>query len=436
MNGNRALLTAAGGVLVALAVTVTAGTYALYSDFDTATGNSVAAASVALGPGASGDLELVYPPLQVDVPAVGMLTVDYRGTVAADVTLGLEPGPATEFCEHGPDGWHNRPGLALVVTVGENGPVGYCSLLDAEPLPLRPAVAPDSGPFTTPIELVLTENTLPGDVVVTAVDALVIQASGGFTDRAAGTLSAPVQPAPPPTPEQVRAVEETSAAPPGLATVLRTGPPDEELDPALVPEQCRSTPFRPDQVVQLTPDDTRPWAADAARGVTSDPLLIFGTDGDDDITGTSGADCIVGGDGADRLTGGDGDDVLLGGAGKDVLLGGDGKDTFDGGTDRAVCDGGPDGRATGPGCDPAPTATATPSPTTTEPPVATTPPTSQPEVEPSTEDPVPTTTTESGASGTGAQGGRAEPTTEAQVSGTQGAEAQVGDTQPTGKPSA
>jgi hypothetical protein len=414
VTSTRALLVAAGGALVALAVTVTAGTFALYSDFDTASGNSVAAASVALGPGASGDLELAYPPLQVDVPAVGMLTVDYQGTVTADVTLGLEPGPATDFCERGPDGWHNRPGLALVVTVGDHAPVGYCSLLGSAPLPLRTAVAPASGPFTTPVELLLTGNTTPGPQPVTAVDALVVEASGGFSDRAEGTLTATVEPAAVPTPEQVRALSEASAAPPGLAAVLLTAGPGEVLDPALVPQECRGMAFRPDQVVQLTPDDVQPWTADAARGTTSDPLLVFGTDGDDDITGTRGDDCIVGGDGDDRLAGGGGDDVLLGGAGRDVLLGGDGVDVVDGGPDRAICDGGPGGRATGPGCDPLPATTPTPPSTTTEPGVTTTAPTSQPEMAPpTTTEPVPTT--ESGAAGTAAQIEPVEATTEAQV---------------------
>lgn len=364
---NRALLIAAGAALATVAVTVTAGTYALYSDFDTATGNRVAAASVVLGPGASGDLELIYPPLQEGVPAVGMLTVDYRGTVAADVTLGLEPGPATEFCERGPDGWHNRPGLALLVTVGDAAPLGYCSLLDSGPVPLRTAVPPESGPFTTSIELLLTEHTVPGPQPITALDTVVIEAGGGFSDRADGTLSATVEPAAPPTPEEVLAVQESSAAPPGLAAALGAGDPGPVLDPALVPEQCRALRFRPDQVVQLTPDDVVPWTADAARGVAGDPLLIFGTDGDDDITGTPGADCIVGGEGDDRLVGGGGDDVLLGGPGRDALFGGDGVDSLDGGADRAICDGGPDGRATGPGCEPVPTPTTAPPATTTGP---------------------------------------------------------------------
>lgn len=95
MNRRRALLLAAGGVFVALAVTTVAGTYALFSEFDAVPGNRAAAASVELGPGASGELALSYPPLVEGIVAEGELTVDYRGTVAADVTLSLDPGRAT-----------------------------------------------------------------------------------------------------------------------------------------------------------------------------------------------------------------------------------------------------------------------------------------------------------------------------------------------------
>ena len=101
MNRHRVLLLAAGGVLVTLAVTVVAGTYALYSDFDSVPGNRAAAATVQLGPGASDALTLSYPPLVEDVVAPGELTVDYRGSVAADVTLSLDPGATTSSTSGG-----------------------------------------------------------------------------------------------------------------------------------------------------------------------------------------------------------------------------------------------------------------------------------------------------------------------------------------------
>jgi hypothetical protein len=381
VNRRRALLVAAGGAFVALAVTTIAGTYALFSDFDAVPGNRVAAASVELGPGASDDLALSYPPLVEGVVAEGELTVDYRGTVAADVTLSLDPGRATEFCRRGPDGWHNTFGISLVVTIGAQRPVNYCSLLDSGPVTLRAAVAPGTAPFTTGVDLTLTENELVGEAPITAVDALVVEASGGFSDRAQGTLTAPVEPIPAATPEQ----EEVSATPPGLDDALRAASVDPRavLAPDFVPVECRGTTFRPDQVVQLEPGDS-PWSAVVSRGedLRPEPLLIFGTPLADEITGSDAGDCIVGGDGDDRIAGGDGDDVLIGdqgadtldgglgddalygGPGFDRLSGGEGTDAFDGGADRAICDDGPSGPGAGPGCDP-PAVTTVPVPTTT-----------------------------------------------------------------------
>lgn len=401
----RMLPLAVGALLLCLIATATAGTYALYSDFETSTGNRTAAASVFLGPGASGDLSLSYPPLVLGEPARGIVTVDYRGTVPADVTLALDPGAGPAFCERGPAGWHNVVGLSLVVTVGDRGPVGYCSLLDSGPVVLRESVEPGTAPFMTTVDLTLTENTLVDRI--DGLDVLVVEATGGFTDRAEGTLAASVEPVPLPSAEEQRSAAEASTAPPALAAALLAASTDPAapLDPALVPEECRvaGQEFRPDQVVQLTPDSS-PWVAETARGAGTDPLLIFGTDGTDDITGSAGNDCIVGGAGADTVTGGTGDDVLLGGddtdvldggdgadtldggAGLDVLTGGVGRDRLDGGPDRATCDGGPDGPESAPGCDRPETLSATPPEPVEEPPAAP-PPSAEPAVPVTPEEP-------------------------------------------------
>ena len=368
----RPVLLAAGGIVASLAVTTTAATYALYSDFEAVQGNRAAAATVALGSAGPDALDLDYDPLVVDEPSRGTLTVSYGGTVPADVTLSLVPGAASAFCERDAGGWRGRPGLTVVVTVGGADPVDYCSLLDGPPVDLATAVQPGSAPFTTDIDLTLTGNTTGEDGIV-AADALVIEARGGFTDRAEGTLTAPVEDVPAEVEEQRRlALMETTAASPELAAALVADPP--VLDPAVVPEECAGTAWTPAQVVLLGPGDTE-WDAVTARGADSGPLLIVGTDQAETITGSAAGDCIVGGAGDDRITGGDGDDVLLGGDGADILDGGPGDDrilggagpdtlhggpgteTFDGGPDGAVCDGGPDGHATGPGCDPAPVAT-------------------------------------------------------------------------------
>lgn len=377
MNRRRTLLLAAGGVFVALAVTTVAGTYALFSDFDAMPGNRVAAASVELGPGASGDLALSYPPLVEGVVAEGELTVDYRGTVAADVSVGLEPGAVPGLCVAGPGGWQNAPGVTVLVRIGAADEAEYCSLLDAGRVTIAEEVQPGTA-VTAVITLRLTENTTAARIE--AVDGLVVQAVGGFSDVVSGTLTASVDPIPV-TPQEQLLIEGSSAAPLELAAALAAPAARQgvvPLDPELVPAECREAgmAFRLDQVVQLTPQD-RPWAADDVRAAPAEPLLVFGTDGDDDITGSGTSDCIVGGDGADRLLGAGGDDVLVGGtgvdaldggtgadlllgdAGADALLGGPDVDRFDGGAERAVCDDVPGERALR--CDP-PVPPTAPSP--------------------------------------------------------------------------
>jgi Ca2+-binding RTX toxin-like protein len=87
--------------------------------------------------------------------------------------------------------------------------------------------------------------------------------------------------------------------------------------------------------------------------VTSDGLVLVGTNGADTLTGgagyddltglngddvlrgNTGNDTLLGGDGADTLNGGDGDDSILGGETggdqRDLIFGGDGDDFIDGG---------------------------------------------------------------------------------------------------------
>ncbi|MCC5615375.1 hypothetical protein LC605_09865 [Nostoc sp. CHAB 5836] len=57
-------------------------------------------------------------------------------------------------------------------------------------------------------------------------------------------------------------------------------------------------------------------------------MVIYGTNGNDNLTGTSGSDHIYGYEGNDTLTGGSGNDVLIGGLGDDILSGGPGRDVF------------------------------------------------------------------------------------------------------------
>jgi Ca2+-binding RTX toxin-like protein len=68
--------------------------------------------------------------------------------------------------------------------------------------------------------------------------------------------------------------------------------------------------------------------------------IIFGLGGDDTLHGGNSGDCLVGGDGNDQMYGGNAKDVLLGGDGDDLLVGANGKDLIDGAAGTDICDGG------------------------------------------------------------------------------------------------
>jgi Ca2+-binding RTX toxin-like protein len=61
---------------------------------------------------------------------------------------------------------------------------------------------------------------------------------------------------------------------------------------------------------------------------SSEPHLIYGMGGSDQIFGSSSADRLDGGSGNDTIHGNDGNDVIIGGTGTDALYGGRGNDTF------------------------------------------------------------------------------------------------------------
>ena len=64
---------------------------------------------------------------------------------------------------------------------------------------------------------------------------------------------------------------------------------------------------------------------------TTGSLVVYGGDGNDNISGSSGSDRLYGDAGNDVLSGREGNDTLEGGVGDDVLRGNDGDDTLDGG---------------------------------------------------------------------------------------------------------
>lgn len=84
-------------------------------------------------------------------------------------------------------------------------------------------------------------------------------------------------------------------------------------------------------LVMLVGTSTSTFDFDSIVGTTpaiTDPNLISGTPGPDDLVGTAAPDSIYGGAGNDVLSGSGGADTLYGGVGADVLTGGSGADHF------------------------------------------------------------------------------------------------------------
>ncbi|MEA5496002.1 CAP domain-containing protein [Limnoraphis robusta] len=73
---------------------------------------------------------------------------------------------------------------------------------------------------------------------------------------------------------------------------------------------------------------------------SSDPELILGNTGDDQLWGSGGNDTLFGGKDNDILQGEEGNDLLFGNLGNDTLYGGDGNDSLFGGRDNDVLFGG------------------------------------------------------------------------------------------------
>jgi T1SS-143 domain-containing protein len=70
------------------------------------------------------------------------------------------------------------------------------------------------------------------------------------------------------------------------------------------------------------------------------PDLVFGQDGNDNISGMGGDDRLYGNAGSDTLDGGAGNDALYGGSGNDILIGGAGNDRLHGGAGNDTLTGG------------------------------------------------------------------------------------------------
>lgn len=362
----RVLATALFGVAtVAVSGTVIAfsgTTFSSYSDDESSTPSSAGAAVVALGrDGPTPDLG--YADLRPGVPQTVDLTVSYDGSVPAAVGLSFAPQGASVLCGRSGGSWSARPGRAATVTVGTGPAHSYCSLLGGEVLPLGPA-APGGADLVVPVTITLAEGAAPDSAGLQDVDAVVVHADGGFTDRVAGriTMSTAAADSLPPPPVGTPAFVEAALVLPGDAPALVL----DGTDPAAtartasagggiaLPTECLDAGIRPEDIAEVIAlDPVSPsWDATARRGEGAGPFLVLGTAVADTVTGSSQGDCVVGGGGADVIGAGDGDDVVVGGAGddrlggdagSDRLRGGAGRDDLRGGAGRDLMDGGPDG---------------------------------------------------------------------------------------------
>ncbi|MGE4005358.1 calcium-binding protein [Pseudonocardia sp.] len=376
-----------GAATIALVCTVVGttvvgrATAAAYTDTIASGPTTMGAATVKLGDGGAGP-DLSFRDLVPGSPQTVQLTVDYVGTVPADLSVTVTPGAGSALCARSDAGWSARPGASATIAVGGRAPTSFCSLYSGEALPLATGAQPGS---TTTVPVVLTmssDSSLPAS---SQTDVLTIHADGGFTDRADGTLALSTV-APPADSAPALAVAE--AADPAAAQAVATS-----ADPAAaaraagttvaIPAECAAAGMTASSFAEVVTVDTRTrrWDAGVERGRGTGPFLVLGTSGEDTIVGSDRADCIVGGAGNDIVSGGTGADVLVGGPGddrlrgdagadrlyggpgRDDLVGADGVDLFDGGASGATCDAAVGERAAA--CTTPPVTTTPPVPTTT-----------------------------------------------------------------------
>ena len=326
-----------GGLVVAVALAGTAfGTWSAFTDTDPAPSGRTGAATVVLG-GRSAPPTLTFTGLRAGTGTTLPLTIDYRGSVPATISLTFPSTTATSCVKSGSTYSDGALVGSLTVGLGSRTGESWCGLLDAKPRVVLATLAPST---TTTVPVTVT----PGAVLLasrTEQAVLRVSSAGGFTDQIAGTIRI-----------------TTSALLGGKALVARAPSPTVVTVPAgaiTPPAECTAAGMTAFSEVITLSGTNRSFVASRDRPGSAGPFLVVGGDGDDTVVGSSGADCvtggagadtvdgaggddvIVGGDGDDRLTGGDGADRLSGGAGADTLTGGPGPDVLDGGPDVGTC---------------------------------------------------------------------------------------------------
>ncbi|RZT86361.1 hypothetical protein EV383_3254 [Pseudonocardia sediminis] len=331
LGARRVPLLLAAAVAV-LAVTGTAfGTWAAFTDSDRGGSATAGAATVVLG-GRAAPPSLSFTGMRTNETRTVPLTVDYRGSVPATISLQLPSGASKTSCI-GSGGTLVDPLNigTLRVTLGSRAAENWCALLDGTARTVLATVAPNT---VTTVPVTVTAGTVLLGRTETA--ALRIRSVGGFTDQVTGSITIST------TLISGRTAAARAAAPAAVAATPVVTPPAECTAAGL-------TSFA--EVVTLTPQNPRFDAARDRPGAAG-PFLVLGTSGDDTVVGSATGDCLAGAGGADSLdgaggadvlVGGDGDDTLLGGDGDDRLLGGLGVDTLTGGPGADVLDGGADG---------------------------------------------------------------------------------------------
>lgn len=295
------------GVIALAAAGATGTTWAAFSDFAVIPDNAVGAATVVVGAGDPG-YDLTVGDLTPGVPKSVTLTVQYAGTIAADIALDIDPSTST-WCTA--DGTPLAGGELQVSTDGTTWSP-YCGLDETPDVDLATGLAP-GGTTTVTLHLRLTDDTDHRYSELTSTDPLIVtavQTNGGraFTDYATGTLTV------------------------GAPAIAAPEPPSECIAAGL-------SEFPADRIIVLT-DGADEYEAPPTPTNEALGYLIVGLGGNDTIIGSNGQDCIVGGPGDDVLDGGNQDDVLVGGDGNDDLDGGNGQDYLYGGPGDDTLDGG------------------------------------------------------------------------------------------------
>ena len=169
----------------------------------------------------------------------------------------------------------------------------------------------------------------------------------GETAQAAELPAAPLSEPEAPPPETDTQTPERDLATQGATLQSQATPAAAPVTVAAIlppPEPAAAAPVTHDEDAPTAPATSveEPEAAapvevtTAAAAPTEAPVVIQGTDGDDEITGTAADEHIIGGAGNDTLRGGGGHDTLEGGVGDDrieltsgtIAIGGEGADTF------------------------------------------------------------------------------------------------------------